>query len=203
MNLSSAAYKPATHRRQTTTPNTAHTHAAAEGDLSRCEALRHVYEAHIEHIYRFVYFKVGNQQDAEDITSQVFMKAGNSLDVTQGEQSQLSWLYQVARTTITDHWRNHYKKGAASLDLLEESAHFHPIAEPQLTVAEVESKAADKTAAILGMLSTNYRRVLELRFLEGCTLRETARRMQITEGNAKVLQHRALHKAGQLGAHLM
>src|SRR4051812_23437558 len=82
----------------------------------RAAAIQEVYEAHIESIHKFIYFKMGNREDAEDITSQVFIKAANSLDITQDSRTQLAWLYQVARTTITDHWRQYYKGPTSSLE---------------------------------------------------------------------------------------
>lgn len=172
----------------------------------RKRALQEVYDKHIEQIYKFVYFKVGNREDAEDITSQVFIKAANSLDLSQEGQTKLAWLYQVARTTITDHWRNYYKGPSVSLDAMAEDNPVHLAAEPIVLgggdVDEV-APAAEKVQAVLALLPENYRRVLELRFLQGCSLKETAAAMAITEANAKVLQHRALHKAVKVGSDLL
>jgi RNA polymerase sigma-70 factor (ECF subfamily) len=55
-----------------------------------------------------------------------------------------------------------------------------------------------RTAAILGALPDNYRRILELRFLESCSVGEAAVAMGISTANAKVLQHRALRRAAQV-----
>lgn len=173
---------------------------------SRKEAIQVAYEAYVEQIYRFIFFKVGNREDAEDITSQVFIKAANSLDVTQDERTQLAWLYQVARTTITDYWRQYYKGPTSSLDQLEEASPLHLAAEPILLTGpedEEPDQAAAKVLRILELLPDNYRRVLEFRFLHGYSLKETAEAMNITEANAKVLQHRALHKAVKVGAPVM
>jgi RNA polymerase sigma-70 factor, ECF subfamily len=172
----------------------------------RKSALQTVYDAHVEQIYKFVFFKVGNREDAEDITSQVFIKAAHSLDVTQESHTQLAWLYQVARTTITDHWRNYYRGVTSSLDAMEESTPLHLAATPLYAGArdEVELEPAiEKVRAVLALLPENYRRVLELRFLKGCSLRETAAAMQVTEANAKVIQHRAIQKALKVGSELI
>lgn len=177
--------------------------AAAE----RKQTLQEVYDRHIEQLYKFVYFKVGNREDAEDIVSQVFIKAARSLDVAQEEQVMLGWLYQVARTTITDHWRSYYKGPSSSLEAMEEGSSFHLAADPIYVGESDDEDASDgataKVAAILEMLPENYRRVLQLRFLQGSSLKETAEAMSITEGNAKVLQHRALQKAVKLGAQII
>src|SRR6478672_6949974 len=96
-------YIPATEKQSPATVS------GAQHVQDRTRAVQQVYEAHIDSIYKFIYFKLGNREDAEDITSQVFIKAAHSLDVTQDERTQLAWLYQVARTTITDYWRHYYK----------------------------------------------------------------------------------------------
>ncbi len=169
----------------------------------RRAALQAIYDAHVEQIYKFVFFKVGNREDAEDITSQVFIKAAHSLDVTQQAHTQLAWLYQVARTTVTDHWRNYYRGITSSLDALEEESPLHLAAEPLYADTpqdDMLDPAIEKVRAVLDLLPQNYRRVLELRFLKGCSQRETAYAMQITEANAKVIQHRAIQKALKVGA---
>ncbi len=171
----------------------------------RKRALQEIYDKHIEQIYKFIYFKVGNREDAEDITSQVFIKASNSLDVTQAEHTRLAWLYQVARTSVTDHWRSYYRGPVTSLEQMEEHKAASLADKPLCLSNDIEETnfAGEKIRAILEMLPQNYRRVLQLRFLEGCSLKETAQAMQITQSNAKVMQHRALQKAVKLGAHLV
>src|SRR6476469_1472662 len=162
-----------------------------------------VYSVYVEEIYKFVFFKLGNREDAEDITSQVFMKAANGLDVTQDERTQVAWLYQVARTTITDYWRLYYKVPSSSLEEMDEANPLHLAAEPMIMGApettEVEP-AMLRVAAIMGRLPENYRQVLEFRFLKGYSLKETAAAMCVTEANVKVLQHRAIAKAVKIAA---
>jgi len=169
---------------------------------TRKHAIQAVYEAYAEQIYKFIFFKVGNREDAEDITSQVFIKAANSLDIAQDERTQLAWLYQVARTTITDYWRLYYKGPTSSLEQIEEAAPLHLAADPIMLgnpEDEQPDQAAGKVRQILEILPQNYRRVLEFRFLHGYSLKETAEAMNITEANAKVLQHRAIQKAVKIG----
>lgn len=182
-------------------PKTANQKAA-----NRTASLQAIYDAYVEQIYKFIFFKVGNREDAEDITSQVFIKAAHSLDVAQQPHTQLAWLYQVARTTITDHWRNYYRGVSTSLDAMEEESPLHLAAAPIFAGATEDDTldpAIAKVSAVLALLPENYRRVLEFRFLKGCSLRETAAAMQITEANAKVIQHRAIQKALKVGAELI
>jgi RNA polymerase sigma-70 factor (ECF subfamily) len=150
------------------------------------------YQENLGLIYRYVYSKVGNREEAEDLTGEVFLKAARLLDPSRDEASQLAWLRQAARTTLADHWRRWYRVPTAELEDL-------PV--PQLGADDpTESSWPGRTslATLLACLPENYRRVLELRFLEGYTVRETATAMGLSVGNVKVLQYRAIQRAAQL-----
>jgi RNA polymerase sigma-70 factor (ECF subfamily) len=154
--------------------------------------LRALYEATLPIIYRFVYSKVGNREEAEDLTSQVYLKALNGLDQTRDATSAQAWLFQVARTTIADHWRGFYRLRASSLDDLMALGWDSPSTTPR-----VESDAEPRVRRVLASLTERYRDVLTLRFLLNLSLKETASRMNLSEANVKVLQFRALRKASQ------
>jgi RNA polymerase sigma-70 factor (ECF subfamily) len=205
--VNTATYQPGLldNSLETANSKTRKSKTAAGGAEARRRAVQDLYESSIEQIYKFVFFKVGNREDAEDITSQVYIKASNLLDIGQDERAQLAWLYQVARTTITDFWRQYYKVPSASLDALEQDSTFQVADEPMMLGAAAEDENAPATVtvdALLASLPENYRLVLEFRFLKSYSLKETAVAMGITEANVKVLQHRALAKAAKLGATL-
>jgi hypothetical protein len=63
------------------------------------------FQEHFHPIYRFVYSYVRNQQEAEDLTSQIFLKAMRLFDLERSTPHQRAWLFRVARTTIADYWR--------------------------------------------------------------------------------------------------
>ena len=73
------------------------------------QELQNFYQDNLGPIYRFVYSKVKNQEVAEDLTSQIFLKAVRDLDLSREAYSTKTWLFQVARTTIADYWRVHYR----------------------------------------------------------------------------------------------
>src|SRR5271166_132638 len=75
-----------------------------------------MYADNVTAIYRFIYTKVGNREEAEDLTSQVFIKAIRAVDSSRDAESVQHWLFQVARTTVADHWREVYRLRADSLD---------------------------------------------------------------------------------------
>ena len=154
------------------------------------------YQENLGPIYRYVYSNVRNQQEAEDLTSQVFLKALRSLDLKRSMQSGQAWLFQVARTTVADYWRAHFRGAASSLDDLLEAGWEGPSAEQEISLAS--SGAEDRVQGILQALPARYREVLIYRFLMNLTIREAALKMGLTESNTKVLQFRALRYAANL-----
>lgn len=154
-----------------------------------------VYRENFSPIYRYMYGKVRNREDAEDLASQVFLKAVRGLDLRRDHYSVRTWLFQVARTTIADYWREHYRGTASSLDDLLEAGWEGPAEEePSL----VSRRAADRVRSILQALSERDREVLTCRFLLNLSVRETAARMGLTETNIKVVQFRALRHAADI-----
>lgn len=151
-----------------------------------------VYEAHLGRIYGFVFSQVANREEAEDLTSQVFMKVYNSLTRFEGRGSLEGWLFQIARVTVNDHWREKYKLPAVplpeGLDIVDNQV------PPDFNRSEREARVRK----VLNVLPPNYRDVLHYRFLKRYSVKETAAVMQLTETNVKVLQFRALRKAAEL-----
>jgi RNA polymerase sigma-70 factor, ECF subfamily len=155
-----------------------------------------VYDAHVVGIYRFIYARVGNHPDAEDLTAQVFVRAVEQLDTERQPGQIAAWLYRVAHNATADYWRAFYRLPIIGVD------HVAPGWEPaddNRQPVEPDDRAAARVQALLRRLPSQYRRVLELRFLERMSVAETARAMGITNGNARVLQYRALRRAALLG----
>jgi RNA polymerase sigma-70 factor (ECF subfamily) len=148
-----------------------------------------VYREHVGPVYRYCYARTGNRADAEDITAQVFLRALPRLRLRASGGEIRSYLMATARTVLADHWTLHY---GCDVGLLEDEV---PTPDPP------EQSTADggvsRAARVLAALPEHYRRILELRFLRGYSVRESAHEMGITVTNAKVLQHRALRRAAQ------
>src|SRR3989441_8808866 len=73
------------------------------------------YQTHVTAIYQYIYSRVGNRPDAEDLTAQVFMKAISGMRNDVSVPELRSWLYRVAQTTLADHWRGSFAAGAGEL----------------------------------------------------------------------------------------
>jgi RNA polymerase sigma-70 factor (ECF subfamily) len=104
-----------------------------------------------------------------------------------------AYLLVTARTVLASHWRRSLGLPITSIDpdadadfLVEPSGHEQP------------SRAPQRAGRILAALPDRYRRILELRFLEACSIKEAAHTMDVSVSNAKVLQHRALRMAAEV-----
>ncbi len=157
------------------------------------------YQENLGLIYRYVYSKVGNREEAEDLTSQIFIKAIRGIDTERGPQSMQKWLFQVARTTIADYWRVYYRVSINSLEELLEAGWEGPAEEEPATIS---SRPLERVQRILHALPEHYREVLTCRFLLNLSIKDTALRLSLTEANVKVLQFRALKRAAEL-EHIM
>jgi RNA polymerase sigma factor (sigma-70 family) len=149
-----------------------------------------IYLDNVERLYRMMYSRVGNRADAEDLTAEVFQAALKPLRASASVGEVRAYLLATARTVLASHWRRHYGTEITTIDLTVDRA--------ALDEPPTESDAPRRVRSVLAQLPDRYARILELRFLESCTLREAANAMNISLGNAKVLQHRALRHAAQV-----
>lgn len=157
------------------------------GDAAGWEA---VYREHVGPVYRYVYARTGNRADTEDLVAGVFLRALPRLRLRASTGEVRSYLMTTARSVLAEHWTRHYSTEAGLLG--DEVAAPEP--EPERHDADGGVRRA---ARVLAALPDHYRRILELRFLRGYSVKESASEMGITVGNAKVLQHRALRRAAQ------
>jgi RNA polymerase sigma-70 factor (ECF subfamily) len=141
-------------------------------------------------LYRLMYSKVGNRPDAEDLTSEVFKAAFRPLRLTASKGEVRAYLLATAASVLASHWR---RRLGIEITQIDPDFDFHTLDTP-LT----DSGAGKRALRILTALPDRYRRVLELRFLESCSIKEAANTMHISVSNAKVLQHRALRMAARL-----
>jgi RNA polymerase sigma-70 factor (ECF subfamily) len=159
------------------------------------QALQTLYQENLDLIYRYVYGRVGNREEAEDLTSQIFVKAVRGVNTDRGTLSMQKWLFQVARTTIADYWRAHYRISTSSLDALLEAGWEGPA---ESEVGPLNITPIELVQQLLQALPANYREVLQCRFLLNLSIRETALKLGLSEANVKVLQFRALKRASEL-----
>lgn len=146
----------------------------------------------LDHVYRFIFRRVGNSHDAEDLTQQVALKALPRIQVGRSVAAIRAYLYATARTELAAFWAA--KFGLAVEELSEKAMGL--AASDDRGVAD--GGALKQVRAIPDRLPANYSRLLELRFLRGYSTRELAREFGISSSGVRVMQLRALRAAARL-----
>jgi RNA polymerase sigma-70 factor (ECF subfamily) len=148
-----------------------------------------VYKDNVTWVYRTIFARVGNRADAEDLTAEVFLAALRPLRMTASVAEVRAYLRATARTVLAAHWRETMGREVTSIDDIGMAA---PESE------EAISTAPQRIQAVMDVLPDNYRRILDLRFLQNRSIKESAAELGVSVANAKVLQHRALRLAAQV-----
>lgn len=155
---------------------------AARRDPSRFAEL---YEQHVDRVYAYVLRRVGNRQEAEDVTSQVFHQALEKIGSFEWRGVPFAaWLLRIAGNATADRFR---KMG-------RESTHEHGTPAPEPS-EEFDLERANESARLFGLvkdLPTEQRMVIEMRFAEERSIKEIAETIGRTEGAVKQLQFRAI-----------
>ena len=164
---------------------------ASQGDVG---AFGQLYDKHVDAIYRYVYYRVRDDAEAEDLTSDVFMRALKAISRYEPRQAFLAWLYRIARNAVIDRAR----RGGRQVSF--EDALKHPsadqIVEPDMEILSRSNSDALRKA--LGQLTPLQQEVIVLRFLEGYSTQEIARIVGKREGTIRGIQFRAIGALRQL-----
>ena len=152
-----------------------------------------VYRDNIGLVHRLMFAKVGNRPDAEDLTTEVFLAVLRPLKLPASVGQVRAYLLATARTVLARYWNRTLRLQVTTLTEDPEEV---------FTAARLESAAPQRAERILAALPDRYRRILQLRFLDACTVAEAAQALGISVSNAKVLQHRALRQAAKIAAGL-
>jgi RNA polymerase sigma-70 factor (ECF subfamily) len=155
-------------------------------------AFGELYELCFDKIYRFVFYRVGHKEIAEDITEEVFVKAFESLKSLNQTASFEAWLYQIARNRVIDYYRS--KNLLTNLEDVEHSLEYDTN-----LIDVVNLKTEQKIfVKLLKELPTEQQIVIKLKFLEDLTNQEISELLHKPEGTIRVIQHRAIAKLKQL-----
>jgi RNA polymerase sigma-70 factor (ECF subfamily) len=163
------------------------------------EAFGLIYDRYVDNVYRFVYFRVGNRQLAEDLTADTFLRALNRIGSVNWQGRDLrAWLVTIARNRVADHFKSgRYRLEVTTGDLLETDREDRgPEGSPEEAVLDHITNVALLTA--VKQLNPEQQECIVLRFLQGFSVAETAEAMGKTEGAIKALQYRAVRALARL-----
>ncbi len=152
-------------------------------------AFGQLYERYVRKIYNYVYYRTGNESDAEDLTARVFQRAIIHLPAYREKGLPFSaWLYRIAHNLVANWHRDQSRRQAVPLD--DRMAHSLPMDAPELAAASAEERR--KLTVALRRLPSDRQLLIVLKFVEGMSNAEIGRVMGRSEGAIKGLYHRTL-----------
>jgi RNA polymerase sigma-70 factor, ECF subfamily len=153
------------------------------------QAFSILYEHYFPKIYGYVQRRVSGRETAEDLVSQVFLKAfSNRKKYQQRGFSFGAWLYRIATNALTDHYRRGIHGDVQAVEIIENEP-----AGNQLT--DEINKTADRAAIdkVLKKMPERYRQVVYLRYFAEMEIFEIADTLKLPKTHVSVVLHRALH----------
>ncbi|MFC2026430.1 RNA polymerase sigma factor [Chloroflexota bacterium] len=151
-----------------------------------------IYDLYVERIYRHVYYRVGNTKDAEDLTQQVFINAWKAIGRYKKTTSPfIAWLIRISHNLVIDHYRK--KKDTTYFEYEWEIKDSY--SSPEKSVEKYFEQ--QQLRKVIMRLPSEQQQVILMSFIEGFTYAEIASALNKTEGNIRVILHRALKKMQQ------
>jgi RNA polymerase sigma-70 factor, ECF subfamily len=160
--------------------------AATLGDV---EAYGTLYERYMHPIYQYVYYRIGDVYESEDITETIFLKAWEALPrINHNKFNFRAWIYRIAHNVIIDRHRTW--RSSVSLDQMTNLK--DPIDTPEQTFYANEDN--QYLVKLIQQLDPEMQQVIIQRFIMGISHAETAENLGLSEVHVRVLQHRGLEK---------
>ena len=163
------------------------------------EAFGMIYDRYLDPVFRFIYFRVGNRQLAEDLTSETFLRALRRIGSFTWQGRDLgAWLVTIARNLVADHFKSgRYRLEVTTGDVLDADREERGVeGSPETAVVGHIANVTLLTA--VKQLNPEQQECIVLRFLLGFSVAETAQSMGKNEGAIKALQYRAVRALARL-----
>jgi RNA polymerase sigma-70 factor, ECF subfamily len=172
----------------------------SDADLARratageAEAFGALYDRYVDSVYRYVYYRVRNEAEAEDVTSDVFFKALRAMPRYQPRQPFLAWLYRIARNAVIDRARR------ARPQIGFEDALAHPGADRVIDPDDRLDRISDagELRSAISHLTPLQQDVIVLRYVEGLDTHAIGRLLGRRDGTVRGIEFRALGALRQL-----
>ena len=160
----------------------------ARGQQGDRDALEELYLIHFDRIYSYLHVSVGNRHDAEDLTTQTFLKMLEKIGTFKWQSAPFSaWLFRIAHNLAMDHFRAR-RRWQPEEEVPEPPGEEEPAAE----LVAMQTIGRESMLKLIDHLSPEQQQVLTLKFVFNLPNAEVAAILDKTEGAIKSLQHRAL-----------
>ena len=160
-----------------------------------------VYDLYVDHIFRFIYFKLNsNKEEAEDLTSAVFLKSWNYIQQNglTDVKTLRALIYKIARTSIVDYYRKnaqvYINNSIDDENIKLEIPDYNEPIDKQVAASYDFGIVGKKTLE----LKDEYKEIIILRFINELSIKEIAQITEKSQGNIRILIHRALKALREL-----
>ena len=161
------------------------------------EAFGELYDRYVDQVYRYIAYRVGSTQLAEDLTSETFLRALRRISSFTWQGRDVgAWFVTIARNLIADHYKSGRYRLELTTDDVTESGKAPTISGPEAEV--LESMQNKVLLEAIKKLNAEQQECVVLRFLQSLSVSETAQIMGKNEGAIKALQYRAIRTLGRL-----
>ncbi|MBO0851300.1 MAG: sigma-70 family RNA polymerase sigma factor [Pseudonocardia sp.] len=159
------------------------------------EAFGQLYDRYHEMVFRYVLFRVGDRQLAEDLTAETFLRALRRIASVSYQGRDIgAWFVTIARNLVLDHVKSsRYRLEQTTSEIADLSP---STSGPEQQV--LDGATHEELLRCVAKLNSDQKECIALRFLQGLSVAETARLMGRNEGAVKALQHRAVRRLAQL-----
>ena len=159
------------------------------------EAFGQLYDRYVTGVFRYLYFRVGSSQLAEDLTAETFLRALRSLHTFQWKGKDFSaWLTTIARNLMNDHFKSRRVRSEFPTDAFPDRADAgHGPEEDALS-----SLSNEELMQAVSMLPDDQRDCVLMRFVQELSIAETAQALGRSEGAVKQLQLRAVRSLAKM-----
>ena len=163
---------------------------ARRAGSGEAEAFGVLYDRYVSAVYRYMFYRVRNEAEAEDVTSDVFMRALRAIPKYEPRQAFLAWLYRIARNAVIDRSR----RRAARQQVTFEDALAHPMAD-QIVNPDAGLLAGSDASVVrkaMQQLTPLQQEILVLRYVEGYDTKTISRLVGRSDGTIRGIEFRAL-----------
>ena len=170
-----------------------HVERSAGERSSKEAALAGLYDEYYDKIARYIFVRIGDRAEAEDLAGEVFLKALQSLDSYKERGIPMhAWLFKIAHNLVVDHLRQVARRKTVPIDTVQVVAEENP-------QATVETKMElERVAKALDQLTPTQRQVIELRFFGELTSEEAGRILNKSSGAVREMQSSAIKQLRKL-----
>src|SRR5258706_8585596 len=163
---------------------------ARRAGSGEAEAFGVLYDRYVEQVYRYVFYRVRNEAEAEDVTSDVFMRALRAIPKYEPRQAFLAWLYRIARNAVIDRSR----RAKARTHVSFEDALAHPMGDRTVDpdVGLLAGSDAKVVRAAMQQLTPLHQEILVLRYVEGYDTKTISKLVGKRDGTIRGIEFRAL-----------